>query len=773
MLRLRLLASLTQSARSLILTAACLIGMIVTLVGAGTNLDNLAREKRYEHFPKKPSGEIVIVAIDTPSIKSLGTWPWPRGRHGELIEALDKAGAERIVFNIIFDQPSSAPAQDARFVKGLASSKADVFLASLLENRANGKDLYEALPTADLLPYVTPVNIWFHNDGDQIHRRLALNAPVLGHDLPVLAQALAGTTYPGESSFLIDWSFWWNRIDRVSYSDVLAGNYPKDFFKGKKVIVGTDAFGVGDQYSVPYHEKIAGLYLFATAAETLIAGLPVEVGPWPAALLAIALVVLSLLAKPRVRYALYAAGILGLVPAQIYTEFHTLWRIDIGPAIITLIAALVAQSLLSVAQSLLDRSTKSAEAGLPNLAAMVLNERDEGVTIVVSLRNYVETTALLGLAAQGTLLAKIRDRLILAAGHDRIYQIDNHSFAWRSTEEVPQVVDSLEGLEALFAPGVQVEQLTVDITLHAGFCDKPEMSVSEAIPKAVLAATNAINRGILWERYETEEDELFWKLSILNEFEQALRRGDVWVAYQPKLDLHHNRITSAEALIRWIHPERGFIRPDRFVRAIEDAGRIERLTLYVLERAIADFAPLNLSVAVNLSMRMVGKNKLEAPLRLLLETYGMPAENLTLEITESASMADDQGIAELESLRALGVHISIDDYGTGQSTLSYLKRLPASELKIDQSFVRQILSSRSDAVLINSTIKLAHELDMQVVAEGVEDEQVMEALAAMECDIIQGYHIGRPVALPDFLANLQAANRKAAGRAKAAARSAA
>jgi len=298
---------------------------------------------------------------------------------------------------------------------------------------------------------------------------------------------------------------------------------------------------------------------------------------------------------------------------------------------------------------------------------------------------------------------------------------------------------------------VQVEKLTVDITLNAGFCDEVSLSVEDALPKAVMAATNAINRGVLWERYETDEDEVFWKLSILNEFEQALVRGDVWVAYQPKLDLQADAITGAEALIRWIHPERGFIRPDRFVRAIEDAGRIEKLTLYVLERAIADFAPLGLSVAVNLSMRMLGKNRLEAPLRELLETYNMPAEKLTLEITESATMTDDNGMKELEALRALGIHISIDDYGTGQSTLSYLKLLPASELKIDQSFVRQVLTSRSDQVLINSTIKLAHELDMRVVAEGVEDAQVLAALARLECDIIQGYHIGRPVAFEEFV----------------------
>jgi EAL domain-containing protein (putative c-di-GMP-specific phosphodiesterase class I) len=468
-------------------------------------------------------------------------------------------------------------------------------------------------------------------------------------------------------------------------------------------------------------------------------------------LLALLLVSGAMLLKSRPRFALLSLGLLSFAPLQIAIEHFSAIRIEAGAATIAMGAALIAQALLTLGQAMLDKITKSAEAGLPNFAAMELQEREPGVTIVVCLRNYVETTALLGFAAQGKLLNKIRDRLILAAGHNHIYQIDNHSFAWRSTEEVAEVVGSLEGLEALFAPGIQVEQITVDITLNAGFCDDVTLLVQDALPKAVMAATNAITRGVLWERYETDEDEMFWKLSILNEFEQALKQGDVWVAYQAKLDLHTNAISGAEALIRWIHPDRGFIRPDRFVRAIEDAGRIEKLTLYVLERAIADFAPLNLSIAVNLSMRMLGNNRLEAPLRRLLDIYKMPAERLTLEITESASMADDNGIAELEALRRLGIRISIDDYGTGQSTLSYLKRLPASELKIDQSFVRQVLTSRSDAVLINSTIKLAHELDMRVVAEGVEDQQVLDALAGMECDIIQGYHIGRPVAFAEFV----------------------
>jgi len=755
MFRLRLLASLTKSARSILIATACLIGLVASISGVSKGTDNHLRNLRYEHFPKKPSGQLVLVTIDTSSIKTLGNWPWPRGRHGALVTKLDEAGASRIVFDIVFDQPSADARQDQLFATALAQAKADVFLPALLENAANGAEKQQALPTTALLPFVKPVSTWVFNDPDQILRRVPLNISILGETLPSAAQALAKTHFPDDGSIMVDWAYSPEAIARISYSDVLAGRFSNGFFKGKTVLVGSDALGIGEQFTVPYHSRVAGMYVHAIGAETLIAGRPIILKDGPALLIALLIVGASLLFKPRWRFILLGTGLIALGPAQIAIENATILRANVGPAIFTLIGALLVQAVLTTGKAMLDRITTSAEAGLPNLAAMGLREQLAGITVVACLRNYVETTALLGFAAQGTLLNKIRDRLILAAGHDRIYQIDNHSFAWRSAEEVPEVVASLEGLEALFAPGIQVDNLTVDITLNAGFCENLALPVQEALPKAVMAATNAINRGVLWERYETDEEEMFWKLSILNEFDQALRRGDVWVAYQPKYNLHSQTISGAEALIRWTHPERGFIRPDRFVRAIEDAGRIEKLTLYVLQRAIADFAPLGLNLAVNLSMRMLGNNRLEAPLRRLLDAYDMPAERLTLEITESATMADERGITELEALRRLGVNISIDDYGTGQSTLSYLKRLPASELKIDQSFVRQILTSRSDAVLINSTIKLAHELDMHVVAEGVEDQAVMNALAQMECDIIQGYHIGRPVALGEFVKRYQ------------------
>jgi len=751
MFRTRFLAGLSKWARTIIFAAACLAGLMTALIGSGHGLDNRLRALRYEYVPKATSGELVLVTIDSRSIKNLGVWPWPRSRNGELVRKLDEAGAKRIAFNLIFDLPAADPVQDRKFAEAMSTARAEIFLPALVENRLNEQESSYSLPPDALRRYATLTNVWMLSDTDQTFRNGSLNVRIGGRTLPGLAQVLAQTDYRDEGEFPIDFAYQPQMFQRIAYSDVLAGRYPADFFRGKTVLVGPDAFSMGDRITVPFYGQISSLYFFAAGAETLRAGRPILLGELPGLAIAICLIAACLSLRSPWRLALLGVALLGCAPLQFLVEMHTTLRVDMAPAILALGAALFAQVLLNLFKALLDRITKSAEAGLPNLAAMELLEQADGVTVVVSLRNYVETTALLGYSAQGKLLNKIRDRLILAAGHERIYQIDHHSFAWRSTEDVSDVVGGIEGLEALFAQGVQVDQVTVDITLNAGLCDDVALSVEQALPKAAMAANNAAARGALWERYETEEDEVFWKLTILTEFEQALESSHIWVAYQPKYDLQSQSITAAEALIRWQHPERGFIRPDRFVRAVEDGGRVEKLTLYVLERAIADFAPLGQGVSVNISTRMLGKNRLEVPIRDFLERYGMPAERLTLEITESASITDDQGIAELEALRDLGVKISIDDYGTGQSTLSYLKRLPAAELKIDQSFVRQILTSRSDAVLINSTIKLAHELDMKVVAEGVEDAPTVNALAAMECDIIQGYHFGRPVPFADYL----------------------
>jgi EAL domain-containing protein (putative c-di-GMP-specific phosphodiesterase class I) len=255
---------------------------------------------------------------------------------------------------------------------------------------------------------------------------------------------------------------------------------------------------------------------------------------------------------------------------------------------------------------------------------------------------------------------------------------------------------------------------------------------------------------------------------MLSQLDDAIDRGEVWVAYQPKLDLATRRIVGAEALARWTHPEKGPIAASEFVAAAEQHNRIGKLTDYVLEKAISAGAQINkrggdFDIAVNLSARLLSDKGFTLRLSALLARQGLSPQHLTLELTETAALAGSgDGLEMITRLRDIGVRIAIDDYGTGLSTLEYLKKIPANEIKIDQSFVKGIVDNRSDRLMVQSTIGLAHSLDRKVVAEGVEQRDLLDLLITMGCDIAQGFAIGRPMGLESLTKRLAAERKRSA-----------
>ncbi|MGB8842268.1 MAG: EAL domain-containing protein, partial [Aliidongia sp.] len=226
--------------------------------------------------------------------------------------------------------------------------------------------------------------------------------------------------------------------------------------------------------------------------------------------------------------------------------------------------------------------------------------------------------------------------------------------------------------------------------------------------------------------------------------------------YQPKLDLVAGRVGGAEALVRWQHPKRGFVSPDAFISLAEETGNIQRLTRWALATGIAQAAEwrsrgLGLTISVNLSVRDLADSALPARVAALLVRHDLPASQLMLEVTESAIMGEpDTAIAVLRALADQGISLSIDDFGVGQSSLSYLRRLPVRELKIDKSFVCNLSQNPEDRMIVQSVIALGHQLGYSVTAEGVEDEAALTRLIAYGCDSAQGFHIGRPMPIEAF-----------------------
>ncbi len=240
-------------------------------------------------------------------------------------------------------------------------------------------------------------------------------------------------------------------------------------------------------------------------------------------------------------------------------------------------------------------------------------------------------------------------------------------------------------------------------------------------------------------------------LQSLEQLRVALETDQLIVHYQPKLELSTGRVVGAEALIRWAHPDRGLLSPDAFLPLAEQAGLMRRITLQVLERSLRDLlvwraAGHDMHVAVNLSVSSLQDMALPGQVALLLEALDVPARYLVLELTENILMADaERSHQVLGRLRALGLRLAVDDYGTGYSSLAYLRELPVDELKLDRSFVTHLRSDARAAAIVRSTVALSHELGMQMVAEGVEDASVQSALTEWDCDLAQGYHIARPM----------------------------
>ena len=249
---------------------------------------------------------------------------------------------------------------------------------------------------------------------------------------------------------------------------------------------------------------------------------------------------------------------------------------------------------------------------------------------------------------------------------------------------------------------------------------------------------------------------------------QAIEQDALLLHYQPKIDSRTGRVEGVEALVRWQHPERGLLPPAEFIPLAEEAGLIKRLTWWVLGEALRQCAwwqeaGVDVRVAVNISTQMLHDRELVAMTTDLLERTGVGPTGLAMEITETAPFADSARAQEaLARLHEMGVRIAIDDFGTGYASLAYLRLLTVDEIKIDKSFVIDILENNADAFITQAVIDLGHNLGLEVVAEGIEDEETWDRLAAMGCDQVQGYYLSHPIPATEFTSWLDGASRRAA-----------
>ena len=424
-----------------------------------------------------------------------------------------------------------------------------------------------------------------------------------------------------------------------------------------------------------------------------------------------------------------------------------------------------------------------ALTGLPNrsaferrVAAIANDDTREGVRFVLmfDLDRFKEVNDTLGHHAGDELLIEFARRMssMIEPG-DTLARLAGDEFALvgsRPTDDA--MIGFAEDCVAEAARPVTLDGLELVVTASVGIAViDGHMDATIAIRRADIAIFNAKTQRIGVEIYRDEIDRPTpARLSMLGDLRTALDREDVRLHYQPKLDLATGTVIGAEALARWTHAVRGAVPAADFVRVAEDTGLIKQLTDTMLSRGIADLRRIHdrgfhLGLSVNLSTHDLLDTRLPERVHGYLEQHGVDPWMLTLEITESALLIDaPRSRATIDDLHAVGVRMSIDDFGTGYSSLSYLRQLPVRELKIDQSFIATMLLDEQDEVIVRSTIELGHNLGLEVVAEGVENNEILEQLRRFGCDVAQGYCISRPLAVDHFVAWLHATGHPSRNR---------
>ncbi|QLE74101.1 bifunctional diguanylate cyclase/phosphodiesterase [Streptomyces rectiverticillatus] len=494
-----------------------------------------------------------------------------------------------------------------------------------------------------------------------------------------------------------------------------------------------------------------------------------------------------------VRQALVGGALLGIAPLIAVVADH-------APLLLPLFAVplIALDSTLWIARARAEEQLRDPLTGLPNRQWLLertwsaLDEAERAGTrsalVLIDLDRFRSVNDTLGHLAGDRLLLQIAERLRLALPRDaEAARLGGDEFA-----VLLPTADSLTGaqrvarsLVAALGSPLDLDGLTLVLEASAGVAVYPDhaLDAEGLLRRADVAMYQAKRDRSGVEVYEARRDgNTPDRLGLLGDLRRALDAGDVELHYQPKVGFD-GHVEGLEALVRWVHPERGRVSPDEFIAIAESSGLMPRLTEYVLETALGQVAKwramgLEVPVAVNVSPRDVHTPGFAGSVAARLARHGVPAGALQLEITEHVLLEDPQRAADtLAGLTGHGVKMSLDDFGTGYSSLVHLRRLPVSELKIDRSFVARLAIDNEDAEIVRCTLDLAHSLGLLVVAEGVEDDETWERLRDLGCDAVQGWLVAAAMPPDETTAWLRLRNesgwhreaeRVAAGSAAAA-----
>jgi diguanylate cyclase len=668
-----------------------------------------------------------------------------------VLNTLSAMGAKSVHYDTYLRKTADA-AGDQAMADALRAAKMPVTLpVGVAVNPQTGKR--EEVASAPMFRSLAPeVSISANQNVFGYVTRLNYAYAIKGTPIPTMAAVIGAAASTKAGNFRLDYSYDTKTIKPISFVELMSGQADRREILGKTIIIAPTAPVIRDTVRFVGQEYLPGAYIHVIGAELLKEGTPIHLGFIPFLIISFGVSFFALSGRQvahKVGVSLVSFPLLFALGIGFETM---LFSVELLPSFLLLGYAMIGGAWIEFGRR---RSNTNAVSGLSNLAALRDDYQTRDAILVTALvRNYDQISAVVSADEEPLLVAQIAKRLAVGSAGAKIYQADSGSFAWVIMGHAEQTItDQLSALHAMFLQPVAIGERKIDLHVTFGLDDDRSRTFVNRFSSARLAAEQAAQAGRRWQYYDAENvSKSEWRLSLLGQLDLAIENGEIWVAYQPQLDLTTNQICAAEALVRWTHPTKGNIRPDEFVLAAEENNRIGKLTSFVLDKSLAAVAEISarhgqpFRIGVNMSARIFDQIDIVAEVKQMLSCHRVSPSSLVLELTETAALLDNgSALKILGDLREMGVGISLDDYGTGFSTLSYLRDVPANELKIDRQFVSAVATGSSDRLLVASTIELAHSLGMTVVAEGVEQEDTLKTLRNMGCDLVQGYLIGEPL----------------------------
>jgi diguanylate cyclase (GGDEF)-like protein len=536
-------------------------------------------------------------------------------------------------------------------------------------------------------------------------------------------------------------------------------------YSNDRTIVGGYAFKGGNVYTALEGEVVRNLESDhdGSGDRVLEVYVPVRLAPWSDPEAVLEMYISYAPVAKEIRHDLML--VYGLLGGGLAILFAALYRIVAGAS-----------------RRLRHQALHDALTGLPNRthlhrrANRQLRRDAPAAMLLIDLDRFKEVNDTLGHDYGDALLVEVAERLSGALRRDDTlarFGGDEFAVLVAGAPDRAAVIELAGRLQEALRRPFALRGVAVELEASIGVAFYPEhgRTAGRLLQRADVAMYDAKRGGHGIATYTAERDPYSAdRLGLLAELRRAIEHDELVLHYQPKVSLRSGGLTGVEALVRWQHPSRGLLGPHEFVPLAERTGAVHDLTRWVIDHALAQCRAwgergIDVPVAVNLAAANVVDVTLPDAVAELLERHGVPAGRLECEISEHTAMADPiRATAVLEGLRELGVGLSLDDFGTGHSSLAYLKRLPLDEVKIDRSFVAGMADDENDAVIVRSTIDLARNLGLRVVAEGVETAEIMDSLAELRCDVAQGYFISRP--LPADELDLQALSVSLRGPAR-------